>query len=138
MKEKHHSQKVQQTGERMTMTTTSPKVHWDQLTMKSYSPNAFKVTLGHDEISLLFGMQQIADNRYTGEPIRLSNRIILNPFTAKRLAKALKNAMHEYETRYGSQAIKSSPSIQKKQFIIWGHFWNKSNIVSPIAAPIST
>ena len=35
------------------------------------------------------------------DPIQLSNRVIISPYVAKRLATLLENVLKEYESRFG-------------------------------------
>ena len=38
---------------------------------------------------------------HRGDPIQLSNRVIISPYVAKRLATLLENVLKEYESRFG-------------------------------------
>jgi len=42
-------------------------------------------------------------------PIQLTDRIIISPFVAKRLALLLTNVLREYESRFGSLGVPGAP-----------------------------
>lgn len=76
-------------------------LRWDDSKMISTYANVANVSSTREEVTLLFGTNQ---SWHTGQQelaIQLSNRIILNPFAAKRLATLLNNIMGEYESRFG-------------------------------------
>ena len=76
-------------------------LRWDDSQMTSTYANVANVSSTREEVTLLFGTNQ---SWYTGQQelaIQLTNRIILNPFAAKRLATLLNNIMGEYESRFG-------------------------------------
>jgi len=76
-------------------------LRWDDSKMTSTYANVANVSSTKEEVTLLFGTNQ---SWHTGQQelsIQLTNRIILNPFAAKRLATLLNNIMGEYESRFG-------------------------------------
>ena len=79
----------------------TPNVRWDDSKMTSTYANVCNVSSTREEVTLLFGTNQ---SWYTGQQelaIQLSDRIILNPFAAKRLSLLLNNIIKEYESRFG-------------------------------------
>ena len=50
--------------------------------------------------------------------MQLTDRIILSPFAAKRLAMLLENVVREYETRFGELGLEmrrpATPAAEKK------------------------
>ena len=82
---------------------TVPKVNWDDSGMKSSYANVCNVTSTREEMTLYFGTNQ---TMYTGQEkevtIQLSDRVILNPYAAKRLLLLLSKVVGEYEKRYGA------------------------------------
>lgn len=69
--------------------------------MRSSYANICNVSSSREEVTLLFGTNQ---NWHAGQKelaVELSDRIILNPYAAKRLAVLLTNTMQEYEKRFG-------------------------------------
>src|SRR5512138_3804634 len=83
-------------------TGTKMKVRLDASSVKSVYANVFNVGTSREEIALLIGMGQISLSNRKEVKIRLSDRIIMNPFAAKRLAKVLSRAVRDYEFRFGS------------------------------------
>jgi hypothetical protein len=82
------------------------KVHWDQSQMRIDYANVINVISTREEFSVLFGM----NNTWTleepkGFEVKLSNRIVLTPFGAKRLSKLLLERIAEYERRHGALDI---------------------------------
>ena len=76
-------------------------LRWDDSKMTSTYANVANVSSTREEVTLLFGTNQ---SWHTGQQelaIQLTNRIILSPFAAKRLATLLNNIMGEYESRFG-------------------------------------
>lgn len=80
-------------------------LRWDDSKMTSTYANVCNVSSTREEVTLLFGTNQ---SWYTGQPeltVQLSDRIILNPFAAKRLSMLLNNIIKEYEARFGELKI---------------------------------
>ena len=82
-----------------------PKVVWDDSNMRSVYANATNVAGGQEEIVLLFGMNQSWQAGQKEIKIQLSDRIVLSPFAAKRLAILLNNVLKDYEKRYGELEV---------------------------------
>src|SRR5574341_1007612 len=83
-------------------TSTGPKIRWDDSNMKSAYANFCNVASTREEFVLLFGVNQAWQAGQAEIPIQLTDRIIMSPFVAKRLAVLLSNVLREYETRIGS------------------------------------
>lgn len=85
-------------------TGAMPKVKWDDSAMRTSYANVCNVASTREEVTLLFGTNQtgLGDKDYT---VRLSDRIILSPYAAKRLALLIGGVINEYEKRFGSLAI---------------------------------
>ena len=80
---------------------TVQTLRWDDSKMTSTYANVCNVSSTREEVTLIFGTNQ---SWHTGQPeltVQLSDRIILNPFAAKRLSLLLNNIMKEYESRFG-------------------------------------
>jgi hypothetical protein len=54
-----------------------------------------------EEVVLLFGINQAWQAGQAEIPIQLTNRVIISPHVAKRLATLIENVLKEYETRFG-------------------------------------
>ncbi len=78
-----------------------PKVKWDDSQMKSSYANVCNVTSTREEVVLLFGMHQAWQSGQKEVTVQLTDRIVLNPFAAKRLLALLNNVVAEYEKRFG-------------------------------------
>ncbi len=84
---------------------TQVKIRWDDSNMRSSYANVCNVAGTREEIVLLFGMNQAWQAGQKEVTVQLSDRIILSPFAAKRLATLLSNVVRDYEFRFGSLNI---------------------------------
>jgi len=50
---------------------------------------------------LIFGMNQAFNAEEKEMTIQVSNRVVMSPYVAKRLAGLLANVVNDYETKYG-------------------------------------
>lgn len=84
---------------------------WDDSTMTTTYANVCNVASTQEEVTVLFGTNQTS---ITGESnkvtIKLSDRIILSPFAAKRLMLLLNNIVTQYENRFGKLNIEVRPT----------------------------
>ena len=78
-----------------------PKIRWDDSQMHSSYANVCNVASTREEVVLLFGVNQAWQAGQAEIPIQLTNRVIISPYVAKRLATLLENVLKEYETRFG-------------------------------------
>jgi hypothetical protein len=98
-------------GSNPTFENTQVKIRWNNADIRSAYANLFKVSAVREEVVLLFGERQSLDK--DEKEVRLTNRILLNPFTAKRLLTALQSAIQKYESTYGP--VDEKVSIQNRQ-----------------------
>jgi hypothetical protein len=78
------------------------KVRWDDSQMKSSYANVCNVASTREEVVLLFGTN---DTWHAGQKeiaVKLTDRIIMSPFAAKRLSILLEGVLQQYEARYGA------------------------------------
>jgi len=80
----------------------APKVKWDESGMKTAYANVCNVASTREEFTLLFGTNQTWSAEQKEVSINLSDRIIMSPYAAKRLAMLINNVVTEYEKRWGS------------------------------------
>lgn len=80
----------------------TPKLKWDDSQMRSSYANVCNVSSTREEVTLLFGTNQTWHTGQKEVAIQLSDRIILNPYAAKRMSKLLNNVVTEYEKRFGT------------------------------------
>jgi hypothetical protein len=82
-----------------------PKVVWDDSAMRTSHANVCNVMGTREEIMLLFGTNQAWQGGSQSVTVQLSERIILNPFAAKRLLLLLGQGVKEYESRFGELKV---------------------------------
>ncbi len=77
------------------------KVRWDDSEMNTSYANVCNVSSTREEVTLLFGTNQ---SWHTGQEevvIKLSDRLIVSPYAAKRMSLLLQNIVEQYEQRFG-------------------------------------
>ena len=85
--------------------TDVPKIHWDQSKMKTTYANVCNVSSTREEVSVLFGTNQTVNIAQNGITVELTDRIILNPYAAKRMAHILTGVLQQYEAAFGALPI---------------------------------
>jgi hypothetical protein len=80
----------------------TPKLTWNDSQMRSSYANVCNVSSTREEVTLLFGTNQTWHTGQKEVAINLSDRIILNPYAAKRLSLLLGKVVDEYENRFGA------------------------------------
>ena len=93
----------------VTTSQTIP-VRWDDTNLKSSYANVCNVSSTREEVVLMFGTNQAWERGRPEVRVELSNRIILSPFAAKRLADLLSNVLREYEGRFGMLTLEARVS----------------------------
>jgi hypothetical protein len=88
----------------------APRVVWDDSQLKTAYANVCNVTSTREEVSLFFGTNQTWNTAQGEFRVALSDRIILNPFAAKRLSLLLSNVLKEYESLFGEIQITGGPA----------------------------
>ena len=83
------------------------RVRWDDANMRSLYSNVCNVTGTREEIVLLFGVNQNWNAAAKELVVQLLDRIVLNPYAAKRLHLLLGRVLKEYESRYGALPIEA-------------------------------
>lgn len=91
-------------GEAAAQPQASPqtKVNWDDSSMETTYANVVNAASTREEVILLFGTNQSWKGLEAEVNVSLSNRIILNPYAAKRLAIILGGVVTQYEKRFGT------------------------------------
>ena len=90
---------------RIAPTDTQPKIRWDDTHMKSAYANVCNVSSTREEVVLMFGVNQAWQRGQAEVVIQLTDRLILSPYAAKRLALLLHGVMREYESRFGELPV---------------------------------
>src|SRR2546425_12788363 len=80
----------------------TPKIRWDDSSLKSSYANVCNVSSTREEVVLVFGINQAWERGQAEVQVQLTDRIILSPFSAKRLTGLLNNVMRDYESRFGT------------------------------------
>jgi len=80
-------------------------IRWDGSKMVSTYANVCNVSSTREEVTMLFGTNQSWHAGQKELTVELTNRVILNPFAAKRLAILLGNTVREYEARFGEMKL---------------------------------
>ena len=88
------------------------KVNWDASGMKTSYANVVNANSTREEVSVFFGTNQTWNGSAEGElTVELENRIVLNPYAAKRLSILLSRVVADYEKRHGEMDL--GPSAVK-------------------------
>ena len=91
---------------------TSPTIEWDDSNMKTSYANVCNASSTREEVTLLFGTNQAWHAGQDTVTVTLSDRLILNPFAAKRLNLMLSRVIEAYEQRFGTLDITPQPPTQ--------------------------
>ena len=83
-----------------------PTVNWDDSEMRTSYANVVNASSTREEVTVFFGQILTWKPTETREVhVRLADRIVLNPFAAKRLWVLLGAILKEYESRFGTLSI---------------------------------
>ena len=91
-------------------TTTSTTIKWDDTNIRITYANICNVVSTREEVSMMFGMNQKMDTENNELTIELSDRIILNPYAAKRVALLLKDVIEQYEEKFSKIELDAVPT----------------------------
>jgi hypothetical protein len=83
-------------------------IKWDDSNMRSSYSNVCNVTGTREELVLLFGVHQAWQSGAKEVKVQLQERIVLNPYAAKRLNILLTQLLQQYEKRYGLLHIEAT------------------------------
>ena len=84
----------------------TPTVDWDDSQMRSAYANVVNASSTREEVTLFFGTNKTWKPTERQEyHVQLSDRIVLNPYAAKRLWVLLGAILKEYERRFGELAV---------------------------------
>lgn len=85
-----------------------PTVNWIDTNMQTAYANVVNASGTKEEITLLFGTNQTWKMPESHEiSVNLNERIILNPYAAKRLWVLLGGVLSQYEKKYGPLDLKA-------------------------------
>ena len=77
------------------------EIRWNDANMRSTYANVCNVSSTREEVTLLFGTNQTWTTNQKELTVELTDRIILNPYAAKRMSQLLNKVVAEYESRFG-------------------------------------
>ena len=81
-------------------------VKWDDSKMQTTYANVVNVSSTREEVSIFFGTNQTWNMQEDMEiEVKLSDRIVANPYAAKRLSVLLTRVIEEYEARFGPLGV---------------------------------
>jgi hypothetical protein len=81
-------------------TNATPTVQFDASNLQSSYANVCNVSSTREEVVLAFGVNNVWERRQANIQVQLTNRIVLNPYAAKRLAAVLNRVVAEYESKF--------------------------------------
>ncbi len=94
----------------------APTVKWDTSEMKTTYANAVNAISTLEEVTLFFGTNHSWNFENAQEvKVQLSDRIVLNPYAAKRLWTILGSVLTEYESRFGALNLERAASAAAGQ-----------------------
>lgn len=102
---KETREEEKQTVAAVSQDAVAPKVKWDDSAMRTSYANVCNVLGTREEIMLLFGANQAWHGGQKEVTVLLSDRVVLNPYAAKRLHLMLEQGLKEYEARYGELKV---------------------------------
>ena len=83
-------------------TNAAPTVQFDVSNLQSSYANVCNVSSTREEVVLAFGVNNVWERAQANMQVQMTNRIVLNPYAAKRLATVLNRVVAEYESRFGA------------------------------------
>ena len=98
-KKEDHRDEASDMGERSTARTSPKRIRWTGSSIRTTYANAFNMSADREEIALMFGMHPVGDTGGEKGPVALSDRIVMSPFTAKRLSALLDKAIQDFELK---------------------------------------
>lgn len=93
-------------------TNAAPTVQFDVSNLQSSYANVCNVSSTREELVLAFGVNNVWERGQANIQVQMTNRIVLNPYAAKRLAGVLNRVVGEYESKFG--ILKDDPRPQAK------------------------
>ena len=88
-----------------------PTIHWNDEAMQTGYANICNVAGTREEVSLFFGTNESWQAGKKPVEVRLNQRILITPFTAKRLSLLLENTLKQYESRYGTIELETVDAV---------------------------
>lgn len=106
---KDQATKVKEAADVETGRPAIPTVNWDDSNMRTAYANVVNAASTREEVTLFFGTNQTWNLNDKQEfKVSLSERIVLNPYAAKRLWTIMGAVLTEYEKRFGTLSLDRS------------------------------
>lgn len=83
-------------------------IRWDVAKMQTTYANVCNVSSTREEFTLLFGINKTWNPEQRELTVDISDRVILNPFAAKRMALLLRNIVRQHESRFGEIQLEAA------------------------------
>ena len=93
-----------------------PKVLWDDTRMRSTYANITDVRGSREEITILFGIEEARHIGQNEVRVQLSNKVVLSPFVAKKMAILLNRIVRNYEK--GWRSLETEISVEKARVLL--------------------
>src|SRR5689334_3970884 len=91
------------------------QIKWDDSKMKSSYANVCNVMSTREEVVLMFGVNQAWQAGQKEVAVQLTDRVILSPYAAKRLAILLSNIVRQHEVRFGQLGLEVRPADSEQK-----------------------
>jgi len=83
-------------------------IRWDVAKMQTTYANVANVSSTREEFTLLFGINKTWNPEQRELTVDISDRVILNPYAAKRLSVLLRNIVQQHESRFGEIQLETA------------------------------
>lgn len=93
-------------------TNAAPTVQFDVSNLQSSYANVCNVSSTREEVVLAFGVNNVWERGQANIQVQMTNRIVLNPYAAKRLAAVLNRVVAEYESKFGTLKDEAGPQAK--------------------------
>ena len=93
------------------LTNAPPTVQFDVSNLQSSYANVCNVSSTREEVVMAFGVNNVWERAQANIQVQLTNRIVLNPYAAKRLAAVLNLVVAEYESKFGALKDDTRPQV---------------------------
>ena len=92
-------------------TNNTPTIRWDDSNIRTAYANICNMVSTREEVILMFGMNQRMDMENNELIIELSDRLVLNPYAAKRVAQSLNSVIEQYEEKFSEIKLDETPNV---------------------------
>ena len=90
----------------------APTVQLDRSNVHGSYANVCNVSSTREEVVLAFGINNAWERGQANVQIQMTDRIVLNPYAAKRLADILNRVVAEYESTFGPLKDDITPQVK--------------------------